>query len=183
MTTSSKNNRTCLRCGSDFRARQKDIDAGFAKFCSKKCAGAARRGVPVKEKVPNTKCAYCGIMFYKVESRKASSSLFFCCREHKDLGQMLKNDIKAIWPSHYGAMMVDGYLVQREDPNIRKEYRTTALESGTERCNRCGYDRHPAILHVHHRDHNRNNNHPSNLEILCPRCHKVHHLMSGGKDE
>lgn len=183
MNSSDKKNRTCERCGTGFCARQKDIDAGFGKFCSRKCAGASRKGVSIKEKIPNTKCAYCGNLFYKVASRQSSSSLYFCCREHKDLGQKLQNDIKDIWPTHYGMTEKDGRLVPRDNPNIRTHYRTTALEMGLNECERCGYDKYPAILHVHHKDHNRSNNEPSNLEILCPRCHVVHHLVNGDNHE
>lgn len=183
MNSSNKNNRTCQECGKAFHARQRDINAGFGKFCSKKCAGAARKGVPVKQKIPNTKCAYCGIVFYKKESRRALSLLFFCCRKHKDLGQKLQNNIKDIWPDHYGKEKVYGVFVPRENELLRKDYRITALENNENKCNRCGYDKYPAILHVHHKDHNRSNNEPSNLEILCPRCHVVHHLVNGDNHE
>ena len=44
------------------------------------------------------------------------------------------------------------------------------------KCNRCGYDEEPLILGVHHQDRNRNNNHLSNLEVLCPNCHSLEHL-------
>lgn len=36
-------------------------------------------------------------------------------------------------------------------------------------CLRCGK---PAVL-VHHKDGNRSNNDPDNLEVLCKRCHQV----------
>jgi 5-methylcytosine-specific restriction endonuclease McrA len=32
---------------------------------------------------------------------------------------------------------------------------------------------------VHHIDRNRNNNDPSNLEILCPTCHEEEHYLNG----
>jgi hypothetical protein len=130
MNTSDKNNRTCQKCGTAFYARQRATDACFGKFCSRTCAGAARKGVPVKDNIPNTECAYCRISFYKKASRRSSSSLYFCCREHKDLGQKLQNDIKGIWPNHYGMMWEGGSLVPRDNQNIRMHYRTTALESG-----------------------------------------------------
>jgi 5-methylcytosine-specific restriction endonuclease McrA len=43
------------------------------------------------------------------------------------------------------------------------------------KCERCGYDEHPEILGVHHKDRNRQNNHSSNLEVLCPNCHSLEH--------
>jgi 5-methylcytosine-specific restriction endonuclease McrA len=43
-------------------------------------------------------------------------------------------------------------------------------------CQRCGYDDEVGILVLHHKDRNRENNHLSNLEILCPNCHALEHL-------
>jgi 5-methylcytosine-specific restriction endonuclease McrA len=43
------------------------------------------------------------------------------------------------------------------------------------KCERCGYDKEPQILGVHHKDRNRNNNGLSNLEVLCPMCHSLEH--------
>ena len=43
-------------------------------------------------------------------------------------------------------------------------------------CERCGYNK-LEILHVHHKDKNRNNNSLENLELICPNCHyEEHHL-------
>ena len=43
-------------------------------------------------------------------------------------------------------------------------------------CERCGYSK-KEVLHLHHKDRNRNNNDPSNLELICPNCHyEEHHL-------
>lgn len=44
-------------------------------------------------------------------------------------------------------------------------------------CNRCGYNQHPSILEVHHKDRNRENNTEENLEVLCPNCHTVEHRV------
>jgi 5-methylcytosine-specific restriction endonuclease McrA len=43
-------------------------------------------------------------------------------------------------------------------------------------CSRCGFDKFPQILGVHHKDRNRNNNDMSNLEVLCPNCHSLEHM-------
>lgn len=42
-------------------------------------------------------------------------------------------------------------------------------------CIDCGYDEVPAILGVHHIDHNRKNNSLDNLAVLCPNCHSLRH--------
>lgn len=41
-----------------------------------------------------------------------------------------------------------------------------------EECERCGSTKN---LCAHHKDHNRVNNEPSNIETLCKRCHQVEH--------
>lgn len=46
------------------------------------------------------------------------------------------------------------------------------------KCNRCGtLDK----LLVHHKDHNRGNNEIDNLEVLCKRCHQMHHCKRDPK--
>ena len=44
------------------------------------------------------------------------------------------------------------------------------------KCERCGYSR-VEILHVHHRDRNRDNNALENLELVCPNCHYEEHYL------
>lgn len=46
------------------------------------------------------------------------------------------------------------------------------------RCTCCGYDRVKEVLEVHHKDCDRSNNNLSNLETLCPTCHKERHYGS-----
>lgn len=41
------------------------------------------------------------------------------------------------------------------------------------KCNRCGSK---AFLLVHHKDRNRENNSPENLEVLCKACHQFEHV-------
>lgn len=43
-------------------------------------------------------------------------------------------------------------------------------------CERCGYNK-KEILHVHHKDRNRNNNDLENLELICPNCHYEEHYL------
>ena len=44
------------------------------------------------------------------------------------------------------------------------------------KCERCGFDKSPQILGVHHKDRNRKNNEMINLEVLCPNCHSMEHM-------
>ena len=47
----------------------------------------------------------------------------------------------------------------------------------TKKCADCGEDH--LKLDVHHMDRNRENNHPSNLQLLCKRCHGKEHWHEG----
>lgn len=49
-------------------------------------------------------------------------------------------------------------------------------------CERCGWGPgEPELLDVHHIDKDKTNNDPSNLETLCPNCHRQHHLIDPPK--
>lgn len=41
-----------------------------------------------------------------------------------------------------------------------------------DKCKECGSDKY---LLVHHRDHDRSNQDPDNLQTLCKRCHQIEH--------
>lgn len=63
--------------------------------------------------------------------------------------------------------------------NVNKRYcsvRKTMMENGDiSYCEICGYDEHPEILGVHHKDRNTKNNNSDNLIVLCPICHSLEH--------
>ena len=58
-------------------------------------------------------------------------------------------------------------------------YRKNAHKVYPKCCSKCGYDKHPKILVVHHKDGDRKNGKLTNLEILCPNCHAEAHLAMG----
>jgi 5-methylcytosine-specific restriction endonuclease McrA len=43
------------------------------------------------------------------------------------------------------------------------------------RCQKCGSDGSDSRLGIHHKDRNKKNQRPSNLEVLCHRCHMQEH--------
>ena len=48
-------------------------------------------------------------------------------------------------------------------------------------CNRCGFVALvPHQLDVHHKDHNHDNNDPTNLETVCANCHRLIHALDNG---
>lgn len=156
--------KNCLTCNKLFLASAREHNRGNAKYCSLSCAS---KGNKVK-KEPNLICSYCGIGFHRSNSKikNSKSGYHFCCREHKDLAQKLENGFNEIQPNHYGT----GTGIS--------SYRVKVFETREKKCERCGYDEHPEILEVHHKDRNRDNNEESNLEILCPNCHMWDHYSN-----
>jgi len=57
-------------------------------------------------------------------------------------------------------------IIEKQQPQVA--YRDAIP---IEKCIRCGYDENKSIIHVHHLDHDRSNNNPSNLIPLCANCH------------
>ena len=152
----------CLNCGHEADVENKEIARGFGKFCSRKCSAVYNAEQRPKPE-PNVSCARCGVNFYlnETEKKNSKSGLYFCCREHKDAAQRI-GGIREIMPPHYGETVHD--------------YRTLVFKvAGKPKvCERCGFDKEPAII-VHHRDRNRENNSNDNLEVLCANCHLIEH--------
>ena len=155
--------RPCDYCQEDYQAEQRYLNRGQGLYCSRTCSS---KGNHAKRKVihePNLTCAWCGVDFYRQKSNhvNSKSGLFFCCREHKDLAQRI-GGIKEIQPAHYGDELA--------------AYREKAFAAYPNKCKNCGYDKYLEVLEVNHIDCDRSNNDISNLEILCPTCHREYHF-------
>ena len=161
--------RTCLACKRVFTARQAEINRGGGKCCSRTC-GSTRSLLFRRPPELNAPCALCGKMFHKSASKMLSpkSGLVFCCRAHKDEAQRL-GGLREIMPPHYGTSLATG---SRSFRSMRQRL------GGLKRCSRCGYDKVPGILVVHHVDRNRLNSSPENLVDLCPNCHSEDHYQA-----
>ena len=105
------------------------------------------------------------ILQYKILI-KSKSKLYFCCRNHKDISQRI-GGIKELHPAHYGN-------------GSYKAYRRVAFSEKEKFCERCKFNDERAII-VHHRDRNRKNCSPENLEVLCCNCHAIEHNMDTKK--
>jgi hypothetical protein len=154
----------CKFCQGVFEAPLKELKRNRGKFCSLACS--SKYGASLREKPKlNVNCALCNKPFYKNTSKLKLSkhSIYFCCRKHKDQGQRI-GGILAIQPPHYG--------------NGHSEYRDVAFRKYPKQCNRCGYNKIPGVLVVHHKDRNRKNPVIENLEILCPTCHQEDHYLA-----
>lgn len=58
-----------------------------------------------------------------------------------------------------------------------RRYRKRAIANFGEACARCGS---VESIEVHHKDRDRKNNTPSNLEVLCRKCHRSEHRRDSG---
>jgi len=139
---------------------------GLKQYCDLNCAGNARSAKPKIKHEPNVTCALCGIAFYKRPSHMINSvhGIYFCCRQHKDEAQRI-GGIQDIMPPHYG------------EGSTASAYKRVATEHHPKICVGCGYDTIPEILEVHHKDGDRSNADPDNLEWRCGRCHDEHHFL------
>ena len=149
----------CDNCNKDY-SKQQRLAEGAAQehYCSTTCYNQA----DVSNKYEHLYCAHCNKAFRRLKSKmKSKSGLYFCCREHKDLGQTY---IKEIQPSHYGTGLPD--------------YRKIAFEHYELKCDDCS-NKDIRVLQVHHKDRNRNNNSVDNLQILCANCHCIEHYLGG----
>jgi hypothetical protein len=161
----------CEECGNLFERSNSEINRskrkGLRSFCSGKCFGINHsKELKLKSPAPNVLCAWCGKQFYKNKSKLklSKSGLYFCCRQHKDLAQRM-DGLKELHLPHYG----NGQF---------SDYRKLAKEKYGDTCCRCGFNKFPQILQVHHKDRNRTNNNISNLELLCPNCHQEDHFRN-----
>lgn len=94
-----------------------------------------------------------------------------------------------IKPIHYqGAQpgnksaMIDGM----GENTIRRLTKKVLLSAGRDiiKCERCGYvDYFKEELPRHHKDRNRSNNDPTNLEVLCRTCHGAEHFNDRERNE
>ena len=151
----------CEYCKEDFLAREYLVKKNNVKFCSIKCSNSASKTNQVE-----LICGMCKKNFKrnKYRANNTKSGLHFCSRECKDKSQIIENNIVEVHPNHY----ITGIST----------YRIKAFKYYDNKCDICGYDKFPDLLHVHHIDKNRKNNRINKLRILCQNCHaEIHYLM------
>lgn len=146
----------CLVCRKVIWIKKSDIKRGWGKYCSKKCQAKSQINGKWVE------CDYCGKKIWRTpkDFKRSKSKKFFCCvachcsweNKNTRCGDRAPN-----W--------IAGQTV----------YRQLLKRCGRpEQCNRCGI-KDKRVLVVHHRDSNKRNNRPENLQWLCRNCHCIVH--------
>lgn len=135
----------CLECGTPLTGRQK-------QFCSIPCRnkplGRAHGGR--NKNAVKVICENCGDIFKVPLGRATKTKVRACSR--KCLGVIQSRERTGVVRPTLG---IQTYRRARKDA-----------------CERCGSTTN---LCVHHRDEDRYNNDPANLETFCRHCHQLHH--------
>lgn len=149
----------CEHCGTEKQVTQ----SSKARFCSRKCfavhilpalraASAAIKGRPRHYRT----CAVCGNSFDRYPNDVPVTGIVYCSSE-------------CFWV----ARKKDELTNVSVTPAVQRK-KVLALRAN--RCERCGYDRVPDVLQIHHRDENTRNGVMENIELLCPTCHEEEHF-------
>jgi hypothetical protein len=170
---------TCQFCNKEFYIPLNRFDT--AKFCSCKCRGMSAfkdfEGV----------CNICGKLFSYKACREGKAK--YCSRKCYYKAQTNKG--KTIKKCKYCGKEFKSALSHGRkfcsqkcfSENIKKTrtgnfqcVRSAMKRRGLiNKCYDCGYNEHPEILQVHHKNGNRNKNSIHNLVVLCPNCHSLRH--------
>lgn len=139
--------RTCLECGKPFSVPPSLVRRGGGKFCSTSC------GIRYRNKIDNPA--------KRPEVREKIS------RNHADVSG----------PNNpmYGRRGPLAPAWKDGRSRFSNLWRMIALSNKPPVCEMCGERPTGYRLHVHHRDGNRNNNSPDNLQVLCARRHAIVH--------
>ena len=142
---------------------------------------------------PNTICFVCKKSIYKRPSQiKSNKGLVFCslgcygisCRKEIPCLVCGKLILKGFNKKTCSRICANKYRVGIKykigNPNNKVfKFRILKLKLIKERgkkCERCGYDKYE-ILHVHHKNRDRNHSDLKDLELICPNCHYEKHYL------
>lgn len=159
--------RHCETCGKEFYAKQKDVRAGFARFCSRKCWGISRSKEFRGEKGCNWQgglikaiCEQCG-QAYQVNKFRLRATKF-CSR--KCMYQWKRGENHCWW---------------RGGPRpYPKEWNEAFRQAIRER------DNHICVVcrmtgdNVHHINYTKDDTTPENCITLCRKCHSATNIYN-----
>lgn len=143
-----KPNVSCLMCGKTVYRRRMTLERNSGNvFCSMVCYG-----ISCRKELP---CAMCGKPMLAGLNKKTCSK---ACANTQRTG--IKYKIGK----------------PRDRVSSQRALKIRLLGIRESHCERCSYNK-PEILHVHHKDRNRENNDLGNLELICPNCHYEEHYL------
>lgn len=177
----------CENCGKIVLVPHYRIDS--FRFCSRGCLYQKH----AREDRVNVVCNSCTQVFSVIKLRaKTARYCSSACyrRSMKGRGSVVANCTvcgkelrRPPSRSNYQNLVCDkvcrGLLKRSTKPGGSNTYRLWMERRGlVDMCNRCGYSEHKEILVVHHRNRDREDNLPENLEVLCPNCHAIEHYVN-----
>jgi 5-methylcytosine-specific restriction endonuclease McrA len=151
-------------------------------------------------------CETCGKEFYTTPARVRQSSrngvmIRFCSIKCRAIGYM--GDGNPMWGKTISKEAKERMISNpnrrkfdnsKDNPNFKRFQEKPHSKSTTHRwrkelickrgavCEKCGYNEHPEIIEMHHKDCNRKNQTEENLILLCPNCHdSTHFTEKSGK--
>lgn len=109
----------------------------------------------------------------RFDTKPPSPSYDLSWRAEEDDAFRQSSDTKPLFPSYELAWRTEEDTAFRHS-SAWKQIRLRILNRDDYTCAYCGY-RAEKYQHVHHIDGNPKNNDDTNLEVICPDCHKVMH--------
>ncbi len=117
--------------------------------------------------------AFCGLPCYAISQRIETPCIV--CKTPIMASKNAKTCSRACANRHRTGIKYTGRALKDKVKNQRSLKIRLIAQRGI-KCERCGYSK-LEILHVHHKDRNKNNNDLSNLELICPNCHYEEHYL------
>jgi len=179
----------CENCGKDFYVIQSRKDE--ARFCSYKCLGETNFLIKKMTHIKG-KCPQCGNQFEYDRFGKGAERKYCSdsCRRKNSYWSGKKTLVCIKCGKEFtinkGQQYKRKYCSKEcRDQDQRDNFGKITQRNGVKRyfkrrnlihnCDECGYDEHPEILGIHHKDNNGKNHSFDNLIILCPNCHAIKH--------
>lgn len=167
--------KTCPNCGVTF-SRMKNRSA---IYCSRACAN--KHSGPGKVIHVEHTCAKCGkvrMVAPHAAARKFCSKT--CAARSKGNSKVARKCRRCgkEFFKYRSAIAIGGGIYCSKDCFFLDKANPIFLAKADKGCARCPWSVELAVLVVHHKDRNRENNEPENLEVLCPNCHALEHFYA-----
>ena len=139
----------CKQCDKTLEKRKGDEKI----FCSQSCAASFNNSNKERKEKNTSHCKWC--------DTELSNGVSFC-------------DNNRCFHEHKHAKRVESYLNEEYKGLGKQFFKRFVTERDGYKCNCCGlsdWNNKPIVLELEHIDGHAENNHPTNLCLLCPNCH------------